>query len=105
MLERRHHLMLVTRHTEYHVRGRECVGVRDRRTGQWKRWHGALRSRLAGSVRQETLQRNVQLGLPLLFVGSQSFMTSRLVSATRPPKDAIVGYASLAWSGAIESPG
>lgn len=37
--------MFVTRNTEYHLHGDQCVGVRDRRTGLWLLDHVALRLR------------------------------------------------------------
>jgi hypothetical protein len=33
--ERRIHRIFVTRNSEYHVRRNVCVGVRDRRSGEW----------------------------------------------------------------------
>ncbi|HEX7479640.1 MAG TPA: hypothetical protein VF331_17680 [Polyangiales bacterium] len=34
--------VFLTRNSEYHVRGHVCIGVRDRRTGQWQAQHPAL---------------------------------------------------------------
>ena len=45
---RRRHRLFVTRHTEYHLRDDECVGVRDRDSGRWVRDHAALRLRALG---------------------------------------------------------
>ena len=42
---RRQHRMFETLHTEYHLRNDECVGVRDKSSGQWYRDHPALRLR------------------------------------------------------------
>jgi hypothetical protein len=39
--------VFLTRKTEYHIRGHQCFGVRDRRTGQWAQTHWALGQRLA----------------------------------------------------------
>ena len=35
--DRRKNRVFVTDHTEYHLRGEICVGVRDVRTGEWKK--------------------------------------------------------------------
>lgn len=39
-----------TRNSEYHLQSHVCVGVRDRRTGQWFVEHPALSRPLAGAV-------------------------------------------------------
>ena len=39
--------VFLTRSSEYHVRGRVCLGVKDRRTGAWTLGHPALRGRIA----------------------------------------------------------
>jgi len=94
--------MYVTSHTEYHCRGREVVGVRDRHTGSWQRWHPMLRHRLVGAVdEEERFTRHIQVGTPLIFVGDTTYVTSRLRGRKRPPKDALGSYASLAASGLI----
>lgn len=100
--ERRRHVVYVTRHTEYHCRGRECVGVRDRASGRWQRWHGILRSRLVGCMVDEPeVQRRVELGARLVFVGDGTYLTSKLERAGRPPKAVLWSYASLIKAGAI----
>lgn len=45
------HHVFVTRNTEYHVRARRCIGVRDRESGCWIRTHFAVDQRLSGAVR------------------------------------------------------
>jgi hypothetical protein len=100
--ERRRHVVYVTRHTEYHCRGRECVGVRDRKSGRWQRWHGVLRSRLVGCVIDEpTVQRRLEVGARLVFVNDGTFLTSKLERAARPPKNVLWSYSSLTRAGAI----
>lgn len=100
--ERRRHTMYVTSHTEYHLRGREVVGIRDRQTGRWQRWHPLLRHRLVGAVDDaERFTRTIEIGAPLVFVGENTYITSRLRGRKRPPKDALASYASLATSGMI----
>lgn len=100
--ERRHHVVYVTRHTEYHCRQRECVGVRDRRTGQWRPRHSALRSRLVGgSDGVGSYGSQPQVGERLLFMGSESVLTSRVVDAGRPPKGVVWSYSSFSKAGSI----
>ncbi len=41
--ERRQHVLYVTQNTEYHLRGAECVGVRDLWSGHWREDHPAER--------------------------------------------------------------
>lgn len=48
---RRTHQVFVTRNTEYHVRERRCIGVRDRESGHWIRTHFAVDRVVAGAVR------------------------------------------------------
>jgi hypothetical protein len=102
--DRRRHTMLVTKFSEYHCRDDECVGVRDLLTGKWCRFHGALRGRLVGSIGtgDEKLHRELRVGNRLLFLGGdQPMLTSRLIEACRPPKDALFYYASLCRAGEI----
>jgi hypothetical protein len=42
--------IFLTRNSEYHVDSHVCVGVRDRRTGNWVADHPALRRELLGAV-------------------------------------------------------
>jgi hypothetical protein len=104
-LERRRHRVYLTRNTEYHCRDRECVGVRDRRTGEWSRWHKALRGELVGGLdpTAREVQRQPSIGFRLLFDAGQAVITSRLVNVRRPPRDDTRMYCNLVRSGAIES--
>jgi hypothetical protein len=43
--------VFLTRNSEYHVKSHVCVGVRDRRTGQWFSEHPALSRALSSVVR------------------------------------------------------
>jgi hypothetical protein len=43
------HLLVLTRRSEYHLLGERCVGVRDRKNGDWLTTHGAIGARLRGS--------------------------------------------------------
>ncbi len=73
--------VFLTRNSEYHVRGHVCIGVRDRRTGQWVREHPALRRPLSQSVADATGHLQTlcvpSLGDPLEFdVPGQQLRTS-----------------------------
>jgi hypothetical protein len=100
--ERRRHIVYVTRNTEYHCRGRECVGVRDRGSGRWVREHPALRASMLGAVHRGEVQPRPEKGLRLLFTGvEQLVMTSKLLCAGRPEREDVFAYTSLCWSGEI----
>ncbi|MBK6848374.1 MAG: hypothetical protein IPG96_12905 [Proteobacteria bacterium] len=104
-VDRRRHVAYVTRHTEYHCRGRECVGVRNRRTGEWVLDHGALRGRLAGATDGGSpLVEGPPIGLRLLFLGREGVLTSRVEAMLRPEKDVLARYASRASAGSIRGP-
>lgn len=49
--ERRSNKMFVTRNTEYYLRDRLCLAVRDRRTATWLEGHLAVGSTLFGALR------------------------------------------------------
>lgn len=91
--ERRIHRVLVTRNTEYHMRRRTCLRVRDRRTGQWLDEHRALGRELAGAFAFG------EMGLPVnrtevpepgecVFFdnGHGHLITSPVLMLRRPPK-------------------
>lgn len=101
--ERRHHRVFVTRNTEYHLRDRECVGVRDRTTGIWVRRHKALRAELLGCVDlQRRVDRVPRIGARLIFGGNETVVTSRVLATSRPDFESTFMYASLVKSGEIE---
>ena len=101
MLEnRRRHRMFVTRNTEYHLRSDECVGVRDRETGEWFRDHAALRLRAVKlppiGLDQHWLGRRIQ------FWGSQTdVLTSEVIQVGRPPQYCLDRYISQQRAGEI----
>ena len=100
--DRRHHVVYVTRNTEYHCRDRECVGVRERSSGRWRRWHPALRTRLLGRFNEDhKVYRSPRPGFRLVFTGRQTVMTSKLEIFERPDREAIFAYTSLVKSGVI----
>jgi hypothetical protein len=95
--ERRQHHLYVTRNTEYHVRGRTCVGVRDLWTGRWSRNHPALGRKLFGAVAPAAngLEpvSDVRPGSLLWFEnGDDDILTSVLTFVSRPPRSALVHY-------------
>ena len=99
---RRHHTVYVTRNTEYHCRDRECVGVRERSSGRWRRWHPALRTKLMGRFNDDSkVYRSPRAGFRLIFTGRQTVMTSKMVISHRPDREAIFSYTSLMASGEI----
>lgn len=102
--ERRRHVVYLTKNSEYHCRSGECVGVRERQSGRWRRWHAAVRCRLAGSVTDgRKLSRNVRVGARLFFEGQRMLLTSELQQTCRPAKGDIWSYAYLCTSGLIDS--
>jgi hypothetical protein len=99
-INRRRHRLFVTRHTEYHLRSDECVGVRDRESGQWLRHHAALRLR---AIRLPPNGHDVQwVGRRIQFWGlGTDVVTSPVVSIGRPPRDSVERYISNASAGEI----
>lgn len=92
--------MFVTRNTEYHLRFDECVGVRDRETGQWQRHHAALRLR---AVRLPSMGNESHwVGQRIQFWGmGTDVLTSPVVDYGRPERDCTERYCSLERSGEI----
>ena len=103
-LDRRQNKMFVTRNTEYHVRNRECVGVRDRRTGNWLSHHPALRSYLLGGMDKKAKVFHLPLeGARLVFATrAKDILTSPLEEVYRPEKEAVERYTWRSLSGVIE---
>ena len=99
--ERRIHKVFVTRNTEYHVRRNLCVGVRDRRTGEWMHGHLALRSRVSGGLTflSEGGVRASE-GLPgvgesLFFMATgRDLVTSPVVRVERPEREIVAHYSN-----------
>ena len=98
--DRRIHRIFVTRNTEYHVREDTCVGVRDRRSGEWLRAHLALRSRVSGSLRftpsgslEPTQKTNPTIGESLFFhAAGRDLVTSTILAVERPARDMLNHY-------------
>jgi len=98
--ERRQHRVFVTRHTEYHLRGSECVGVRDRDSGRWLRRHAALR--LHALQLPPIGADDGWLGQRIQFWSSTTdVLTSPVVAILRPEKDVVPRYVSRMFAGEI----
>lgn len=100
-LDRRQHVAYLTQNREYHCRGDECVGVRDRRSGSWLPKHIALRARLLGAVTAEQCLSQPEVGLRLFFVGKDTVLTSAVQTQIRPEKHNLQAYTSICFSGLI----
>jgi len=99
--DRRIHKVFVTRNTEYHIRRSLCVGVRDRRSGEWLRAHLALRSSVSGALRFNhdggiiPNPGRPEVGDSLFFqAAGRDLVTSSILSVDRPEKDIVVTYLS-----------
>jgi len=103
--ERRHHNMFRTKNTEYHFRDTLCVGVRDRRTGQWLPRHKALRAHLTGYLdRERRVWNRPNRGRRLHLITTTGWvLTSALLEIERPSKTDIWCYTSLIRSGEIQN--
>lgn len=96
--ERRRNKLMVTQNTEYHLRDRRCVAVRDLWTGEWRDGHPAVGRRLFGAVRPgpnglEPLNEPAVDSLLWFENGDNDILTSRLTVVSRPPKSAVRRYA------------
>lgn len=93
--------MFATKHTEYHLRGDECVGVRDRRSGLWLVDHAALRLRAlrlpAVGEGERWKGRRIQF-----WSSKMDVLTSPVVECRRPVRDVVAGYVSQFRAGVID---
>lgn len=103
-LDRRRNKKLITRNTEYHIHQRECVAVRDRRSGQWLHNHPALRTLLLGGMdRKRALFDSVLPGSRLVFSnGRKDILTSPLLEVERPQKVTLERYTWRSTAGVIQ---
>lgn len=105
--ERREHRLIVTRNTEYHLKGEVCVAVRDRNTKRWSEGHLAVQKRVEGGVKFYD-NGAVVPSLDPLSVGDAMFftyrtdrgndrqlITSRIEAIARTPKKDVLCYATL----------
>lgn len=98
--ERRRHRLFVTQNTEYHLRDRKCVGVRDLWSGQWHQEHPAVGRQLFGAVMPgpgglEPISDPQPNCLLWFENGENDILTSRLSVVTRPPKQVVQKYDEL----------
>jgi len=63
------HLVALTRGSAYHLLGRTCIGVVDRRRGVWQRDHGAVDAPLRGSLQE--VEDGLATTSPGFYVGEQ----------------------------------
>ncbi len=96
--ERRQHRILVTRNTEYHLRGELCVGVKAP-AGGWDEEHRAVGCVLEGGIGVNSnggffakIGSDLEPGFRLCFSGD--VLTSPLLSILRTPKDVVDRYAA-----------
>lgn len=90
----------MTKHTEYHLRDFECVGVRDRRSGLWILNHAALR--LQALTVPPMGEGARWIGQRLQFWGKRTdVLTSPVVNVERPMRQDVGAYVSQARGGAI----
>ena len=102
MSERRRHRVFFTKHTEYHLRDAECVGVRDRASGAWMIKHAALR--LHALAIPESEDGRDWVGQRIQLWGrSTDVVTSPVVAVGRPRVDEVIDYVSQARHGEIGS--
>ncbi len=92
-VNRRRHRVFVTRHTEYHLRDDECVGVRDRNSQIWLRDHAALRLR---ALRLPPVgHEHAWVGRRIQFWGSRAdVLTSAVMHVLRPHRESVPRYIS-----------
>ena len=96
---RRRHRIFKTKHTEYHLREDECVGVRDRGSGLWSLDHAALRLR---ALTLPTMGEGAKwLGRRIQFWGRRTdVLTSPVCEVDRPMRIDIGNYCSQAKANA-----
>lgn len=89
--ERRIHRILITQNTEYHLRRRQCVAVRNRNTGEWYSMHRALSLEVAGSLRffehgGLKLQEQLPVVGDCVYFQDTNIVTTPVIGVERPPK-------------------
>jgi len=100
--DRRRHRVYFTQNTEYHLRGRECVGVRNRHSLRWLSHHAALRLH---AVDLPTYRGNQSSEYePRIVFSSNHFdvVTSPVLAVDRPKQPDVIAYVSQACSGQIQ---
>ncbi len=94
--ERRIHRILVTRNTEYHMRRRTCVRVRDRQSGRWLDEHRVTNLMMSGCFAfgfdggDVNLSDIPDLGECVFFNDNGiDIITSPVLSVERSPKEIV----------------
>ena len=105
IVEKRKHKVYITRNTEYHLRDNVCVGVRNRRTGDWILVTAAIGATLVGGLHQ-TPQKEVtfadypwvMVGDSLLFLSLRGtdVLTTKVEQVQRPCKEVLRFYLAKA---------
>ncbi len=95
--ERRRHKVFVTQNTEYHLRDRVCVGVRDLWSGHWRGDHPAVGKQLFGALKPgpkglEALESPDVDAMLWFENGENDILTSRLTTVSRPAKRVVRQY-------------
>lgn len=101
-VERRRFFTYVTRNTEYHFHDGVCVGVRDRRTGQFLTAHVAIGMKLVGGVnlspngirlpKSEKPEVGDALCMTKSIESSHQIVTSRVEAIERPSRSTVAMY-------------
>lgn len=94
--ERRLHRIMVTRNSEYHLRGSTCVAVSDPDTHAWRDSHRAIGCQLVGGIAFlpgggcNVSSGSADVGQQLCF--SNDLMTTLVTNVVRPPRDVVESY-------------
>jgi hypothetical protein len=94
--ERRIHRIFITRNTEYHMRQRTCVRIRDRQSGRWVENHRALNLIMTGSYPFGSSDSDINLSdVPeigecvFLNANGIDLITSPVLAIERPSRDVV----------------
>ena len=89
--ERRKHNIFVTENSEYHMRGKRCIGVRHRDSGSWDQDHAVLGTDLIASIGKGiNFKTPPTIGERLCFSGD--ILTSQVIGSRRPSVDTASHY-------------
>lgn len=105
--DRRKNRVFVTKNTEYHFRGDQCVAVRDRRSNKWLPSHLAIGRRLSGGVHFHKNGAAVPVcerpavGEALYFADDgRELITSAVCGLERPTREVVRSYGKTTSLGA-----
>ena len=94
--ERRIHRIFITRNTEYHMRQRTCVRIRDRQSGRWVENNRALNLIMTGSYPFGSSDSDINLSdVPeigeCVFFNDNGIdlITSPVLAIERPSRDVV----------------